>query len=39
LVACAPESEAEVMALFARGGFADARKIGNFVEGSGLSVS
>ena len=39
LVACAPESEAEVMALFARGGFADARKIGSFVEGSGLSVS
>ena len=38
LVACAPESEAEVMALFARGGFADARKIGSFVEGSGLSV-
>ena len=39
LVACAPESEAEVLALFARGGFADARKIGSFVEGSGLSVS
>ena len=39
LVACAPESEAEVIALFARGGFADARKIGSFVEGSWLSVS
>jgi len=39
LVACSPESEAEVLALFARGGFADARKIGSFVEGSGLSVS
>ena len=39
LVACAPESEAEVLALFARGGFADARKIGSFSDGAGLSVS
>ncbi len=39
LVACAPESEAEVLALFARGGFADARKIGSFVEGSGVTVA
>ena len=39
LVACAPESEAEVLALFARGGFADARKIGSFSAGAGLSVS
>ena len=38
LVACAPESEAEVMALFAKGGFGDARKIGSFIAGSGLSV-
>ena len=38
LVACAPESEAEVMALFSKGGFDDARKIGSFTAGSGLSV-
>jgi selenide,water dikinase len=39
LVACAPESEAEVLALFARDGFADARKIGSFTAGAGISVS
>jgi selenide,water dikinase len=39
LVACAPESEAEVLALFARDGFADARKIGSFSAGSGLTVA
>jgi len=38
LVACAPESEAEVMATFRRGGFADARRIGSFSAGAGLSV-
>ena len=38
LVACAPENEAEVLALFARQGFADARLIGSFKAGSGLSV-
>jgi selenide,water dikinase len=38
LVACAPESEAEVLALFAKDGFADARKIGSFTTGSGLTV-
>ena len=38
LVACAPESEAEVMSLFAKSGFGDARKIGSFIAGSGLSV-
>ena len=38
LVACAPESEAEVLTLFARQGFGDARRIGSFATGSGLSV-
>ena len=38
LVSCSPESEAEVLALFRRQGFADARRIGIFSAGSGLSV-
>jgi len=38
LVSCAPESEAEVLAIFKRQGFADARKIGSFSAGAGLSV-
>ncbi len=38
LVACSPESESQVLALFARQGFADARRIGVFSEGAGLSV-
>jgi selenide,water dikinase len=38
LVACSAQSEAEVMALFARQGFAAARKIGTFSEGSGMTV-
>ncbi|OGA05383.1 MAG: selenide, water dikinase SelD [Betaproteobacteria bacterium RIFCSPLOWO2_02_FULL_62_17] len=38
LVACAPQSEAAVLAVFARQGFADARRIGTFAEGAGLSV-
>ena len=39
LVACSPESEAEVLSLFAHQGFADARRIGVFSEGVGLSVA
>ena len=39
LVACSPESEAEVLALFEREGFGDARRIGSFAAGSGLSVA
>ena len=38
LVSCTPESEAEVLALFGRQGFADARRIGTFTTGAGLSV-
>jgi selenide,water dikinase len=38
LVSCSPESEAEVLALFAREGFGDARRIGIFTNGAGLSV-
>jgi selenide,water dikinase len=38
LVSCAPESEAEVLAIFKRQGFADARRIGSFSAGAGLSV-
>ena len=38
LVSCAPESEAEVLALFKRQGFADARRIGSFSDGAGLAV-
>ena len=38
LVSCAPESEAEVLALFKQQGFADARRIGSFSDGAGLSV-
>jgi selenide,water dikinase len=39
LVACAPHSEQDVLAVFHRSGFEDARRIGAFTgEGSGLSV-
>jgi len=38
LVSCAPESEAEVLEIFRRRGFADARRIGSFSAGAGLSV-
>jgi selenide,water dikinase len=38
LVSCSPESEAEVLAIFRRQGFADARTIGSFSAGAGLSV-
>jgi len=39
LVACAPEAEGEVLALFAAQGFAGARRIGGFVSGKGLAIS
>lgn len=38
LVACSPQTEAAVLSVFAREGFADARKIGVFSQGAGLSV-
>jgi selenide, water dikinase len=39
LVACAPEAEGEVLSLFEREGFAEARRIGRFLAGSpGLAV-
>ncbi len=38
LVSCSPESEAEVLAIFRRRGFADACRIGSFLAGAGLSV-
>jgi selenide,water dikinase len=39
LVSCSPESEAEVLAIFERRGFADARRIGSMVAGAaGISV-
>ncbi|CAM3723512.1 selenide, water dikinase SelD [Polynucleobacter antarcticus] len=38
LISCAPEAEAEVLAILQAGGFASAQKIGSFVAGSGLSV-
>ena len=38
LVSCSPESEAEVLAIFRRQGFADACRIGSFSAGAGLSV-
>jgi selenide,water dikinase len=40
LVSCVPESEAEVLAIFRRQGFADVRRIGSMVAGvAGISVS
>jgi selenide,water dikinase len=39
LIACAPEAEAEVLAILQAGDFMNAQKIGQFSEGSGLSVS
>ena len=38
LLACAPESEQEVLALFKKHGFDDACKIGHIVNGSGVEV-
>ena len=39
LVACSPESEAQVLEVFKRHGFDAARKIGCFTAGSGLKVA
>ena len=39
LVACSPESEAQVLEVFKRHGFDAARKIGRFAAGSGLKVA
>jgi selenide,water dikinase len=38
LVACAPEAEQEVLAVFRRSGFADASRIGSFTGAAGLSI-
>jgi selenide,water dikinase len=38
LISCAPECEAEVLTILKADGFMDAKKIGGFVSGSGLSV-
>ena len=39
LISCAPESEGEVLNILKADGFNDAKKIGFFAHGSGLSVS
>lgn len=39
LIACAPDQEAEVLSILNSGGFNNARKIGHFAAGSGLSVA
>ena len=39
LISCAPEAEAEVLAILQAGGFASAQKIGHFALGSGLTVA
>lgn len=39
LIACAPEQEAEVLSILNSGGFNNAKKIGHFAAGSGLSVA
>ena len=38
LVSCAPEAQAEVLACFHKGGFAQAATIGRMVEGNGLEL-
>jgi selenide,water dikinase len=38
LVACAPDTEAQVLAEFSRRGFADARRIGTMVAEQGITV-
>ena len=38
LVSCTPECEADVLACFAKYGFADARTVGRMVAGSGVEV-
>ncbi|CAM3634572.1 selenide, water dikinase SelD [Polynucleobacter brandtiae] len=39
LISCAPEAEAEVLSILQAGGFNSAKKIGQFVLGSGVSVA
>ena len=39
LISCAPEAEAEVLAILQASGFASAQKIGHFALGSGLTVA
>ena len=39
LISCAPEQESEVLSILKIGGFASAQKIGQFVVGSGVSVT
>jgi selenide,water dikinase len=39
LISCAPEAEAEVLAILQADGFASAQKIGHFALGSGLTVA
>jgi len=39
LISCAPECENEVIAILNADGFPDARKIGMFISGTGLSVN
>jgi selenide,water dikinase len=39
LISCAPECENEVIAILSADGFSDARKIGMFTSGTGLSVN
>jgi selenide,water dikinase len=39
LVSCAPECESEVLNILNAGGFMDAKKIGSFTSGSGLSIN
>jgi selenide,water dikinase len=39
LVACSPESEAQVLEVFRRHGFDAARTIGSFSAGAGLTVA
>lgn len=39
LIACAPDQEAEVLSILNSGGFNNAKKIGHFAAGSGLSVA
>jgi selenide,water dikinase len=39
LVSCSPESTGEVLEILRAGGFSQAKKIGEFVEGAGVSVA
>jgi selenide,water dikinase len=39
LISCAPEAEAEVLSILQAGGFNSAKKIGQFISGSGVSVA